>query len=123
MFLQRHKLDMSKSTCYHVIGQQWGNLAVTQRSIVLFGNSPPRTEMHFVNRQRFAPSLPFLSFSDPCSIAKLVFCLENNRRSIGRHFHHEGVGIGFEKLAPAVLDFVFVELTGLQTRNEKLPNA
>src|SRR5437899_4688723 len=29
MFLERHKLDMSESVCDHVIGQQWGNLAIT----------------------------------------------------------------------------------------------
>src|SRR5207302_11305270 len=49
--------------------------------------------------------------------------LENNRRSVGRHFHHESVRIGFEKLAPAVLDFVFVKLAGLQPGNEEFPNA
>ncbi len=72
MFLERHKLDMSESVCDHVIGQQRGNLAITERSIVLFRNSPPRTEMHFVDRQRLAPGLSFLSFRNPCSIAKLV---------------------------------------------------
>src|SRR5712692_1243175 len=123
MFLERQKFDVRESVFDCVVSKEWRDLAISQRTIVLFRDSPPRAKMHFVDRKWFAPRLSLLSSRHPCTIAKLVFRFEYDRRSFRRDFHHEGIRIGFEKLAPARIDLVLIQLTGLQSRNKKLPDA
>src|SRR3977135_3617436 len=79
--------------------------------------------MHFVDRKRLTPCLPFCSPGQPRPIAKTIAGLKNDRTSIGRNLHQGSVRISLEKLAPATLHLVFVELSRLQCRNEKFPYA
>src|SRR5438309_9173330 len=116
MFLERQKLNVRETAFDYVVSEQRRNLAISQWSIVFFRDSPPRSQMHFVDRKWFAPGLLFFSTAHPCAITKLVRRLEYDRRSLRRHLHHERVGIGFEKLAPAFLDLVLVKLARLEAR-------
>src|SRR2546422_10119851 len=106
MFFERQKLNVRETVFDYVVSEQRRNLAISQGSIVFFRNSPPRSQMHFVDRKWFAPRLSLLALSYPGAIMELVRRLEYDRGSLWRHLHHERVGIGFEKPAPAFLDFV-----------------
>src|SRR6266404_1537843 len=123
MFLERQKFYMCEPVFDGIVSEQRRHFAICQGAIVLRGDSPPRSKMNFVYRKRFAPCSSFLPPSHPRAIMKLVIGLEGDRRGFGRDLHHECVRIGFEKLAPAVFDFVLVQLTRSQARNKKFPHA
>ena len=123
MFLERQELDMCESVFDGIVSKQRRHFAVGQGTIVLCGNSPPGTEMNFVDRKRLAPRASFLTPGHPRAIMKLVIGLECNRRSVGRNLHHKRVRIGFEKRAPSVFDFVLVQFTRRHAGDEKFPHA
>src|SRR5258706_6635353 len=79
--------------------------------------------MQFINRKRLAPRLSLLTLAQPCTIAELIFRLEDDRRGVGWHLHHHGVGIGLKKPVTPGLDLVFVEFALLQAGNEEFPHA
>ena len=70
MFLQRQEFDVGETILLGVVSEQRRDLAVGQRPILFFGDSSPRAEMNFVDRERFAPGLAFGSFGFPCAIMK-----------------------------------------------------
>src|SRR6266404_5484542 len=123
MFLERKKLNMGESILDRVIGEQRGHLTISERAIIIFRNPPPRAKVHFVNRKRLAPRLSFFTLRQPGTVAELIFRFEYDRRGVGRHLHHQGVRIGLQKLMPAGLDFVFVELALSQAGYKELPDS
>src|SRR5438093_10871248 len=50
MLGQRQKLDVSEARLRDILREPRGNLTVTQRPVLLFGNAPPRSEMDLINR-------------------------------------------------------------------------
>src|SRR5258707_4697368 len=106
MFLERQKLDMCKSVFDRIVSEQRPHFAISQGTIVLLGNSPPRSKMNFVDRKRFAPCSSFLASSHPRAILTLVVGPECDCRSVLRNLHHERVLIRFEQLAPAASNIV-----------------
>src|SRR5215470_2363519 len=67
-----------------VVGQFGRDLAIGQRAVAFLGNSLPRSEMHFINRNRRAKRLMICSRINPFGVAPLIFEVPNYRRSSWR---------------------------------------
>src|SRR5689334_8575423 len=57
MFLEWQKLDVREAHLLHVSRERLGHFAISERPVLFLDLSPPRTEVHFVDRERLAPVL------------------------------------------------------------------
>src|SRR5262245_38848480 len=94
MFLEREKLYVSKTHLLHVVGKRLRHFAIIERAILFLDVSPPRSEVHFIDRERLAPVLAPGATLHPFQIAKLVLRFVNDRRSVGRGFSVLRVRVG-----------------------------
>src|ERR1035437_5046422 len=69
MLEQRQEFNVSKTQVDDIVGEWFRDLAVGQRTIVLFDNVPPRSEMQPVNRDGSVRRVALFSFREPRRIA------------------------------------------------------
>src|SRR5262245_62700396 len=116
---------MSESHLFNVISEQWSNLAITQPSIVVLGNTAPRSQMDFIDRYRGIERTPALALRHPWSIAPFVIEIPDNRSCSGWSLRVNGKGVSLID-AVTVVTGCHVVLVGLampDARDETFPNS
>src|SRR5689334_12772758 len=95
MFGDRQQLDVGETVSLDVLGQLMGDLAVVEEGIVRVIRAPPRTKVHFVDRDRSIQSLGTLAIVQPLRVVPIVSpILNDDGGRLRTELRLEGVGVG-----------------------------
>jgi hypothetical protein len=127
VFHHGQELDVREAHLDDVVRELVGQLAIVEEAIALLGHTPPRTEMHLVDRQRLAKRLASSPLGEPGLVTppEVVEIRHDRRRARRLRFEGERIGVRFqcERLRVAAADLELVTLVLPQTRHEDLPDA
>ena len=123
MLHHRHQLDVREAEVGGVGGELVGELEVGERSVLLERVSPPRAEMHLVDRHRAVERTPAAARLEPLRVAPLVARARDDRGRRRRHLGGERHRIGLQA-EPTVgsPDLVLVLRLVGHPRDEQLPD-
>ncbi len=94
MFHDRQELDVGEAHLADIVRELVGQLAIVEEAIALLGHTPPRAEMHFVDRQRLAEQGASGPLGEPGLVAPPEVVEVRYDRRGARRLRLEGERIG-----------------------------
>jgi len=93
MLHHREKLHVGEAHAADVFGQLGGGLPVSEVSIPFVRNSPPGTEVEFIDGDRRCGSIAVRPTSHPLPVPPLIIQIPDDRSCPGRNFvkHRKGI--------------------------------
>src|SRR5262250_2664533 len=127
MLHHRQELDVREAHLADVVRQLFGELAIVEEAIALLGHTPPRAEMHLVDRKRLLERLAPGTRGEPGFVTPLkgAEARHDRRRTRGLRLEGERVRVRLQRewFRRAAADLELVALALGQPRQEDLPDA
>jgi hypothetical protein len=123
MLHHRHQFDVREAHFLDVGGQLMSHFTVAQRAVVVLGNAPPGTEMHFVDRQRRIEGIDRPALGHPFAVAPAVVEGAQARSAAWRLLGLAGKGVGFLLRTVPAADLELVAVAQRRAGDETLPDA
>ena len=114
MLRQRHHLDVREAHLEHVVRQLRRDLPVGERTIAILGHTPPRTEVHLVDRHRPVKPAGLLAAAFHPRVVRPAERrrVAHDRGVVGRPLEVRAVRIGLQpQMTTHVPDLELVQLT------------
>ena len=125
MLHHRQELDVREAQLADIFGEARRDFAIGERTIVIFGDAHPRTEMHFVDRLRRTQRVAGRTPLHPLVVVPLVVEIPDDRGGAGRLFMQQAERVGFIDVVAVALrfDVKLVERAFGDTGDEAFPDA
>ncbi len=120
----RQQLDVREAVGEHMIGERVGQFVVARKPAAPGHMTPPRSEMHLVDRHRRVDGNPFAATGHPFVVAPLVAEVSDDRCRRGRHGRRRCHWVGLLDLVTVgTADAVEVTMSGSRAWHESRPHA
>ena len=122
MLHHRHQLDVREVHLLHVISERLGDFAIAHRTII---DTPPRSEMHFIDRLGSGECVALAPRRHPIVVAPLVVEVPHDRCRLRRSFvmHPEWIRFIDAIVIEARDDVVLVDRPFREIGNETFPQS
>jgi hypothetical protein len=119
----RHQLDVGEAHFFDIRHKVFGQFAVIERTVAVFGQFFPRAGVHFIDRPRAGFSGVGDALRHPIAVLPAVFESPNHRSGARRRFPFQGVGVAFVQIDAGIrLDVVLIYGTLAKSGDKTLPN-
>ena len=126
ILVHRHQLDVGKPETLRIGHEIIGKFAIAQVAVALFRLALPRPQMNLVDGDRRIAVVMVSARPHPVPVLPCVFRGVGNDgpglRGIFR-FQRERIGLFRQPIAEAILQFILVDLAGMDARHENFPDA
>ncbi len=121
----RQELDVGEAEPLHVLHHSRRDLAIGERTVLVFRHPRPRSEVRLVDEHRLARVIAGATVLHPRLVAPPVAILPDDaRRGARRRLHREGQRVGLHARQPFTRDDLeLVVRSRLRARDEELEDA
>src|SRR5439155_26835873 len=125
MLHDRHEFHVGETHAFDVPGQFGRNLAIAQRTMLLFRDAHPGAQVHFVDGDGAGETVALASPPHPILVSPKVVEVVDDRGCLGGYLAPESKRVGlFDSIIVAMGDdVVLIARSRRNSRNEALPDA